>query len=93
MMSIPAMTALDMAIHLPDRKVQVKKLGVELPLQMTGAKHLAVYVAFDEKAPQVFANPSRDDPIIKSKQRDVWVYFVDEASSFSGRCRDVRWAS
>ena len=48
LLSIAAMTALDMVISLKDREVAVKKLGITMPLQRTRTRHLALSVAFDQ---------------------------------------------
>eukprot|EP00438_Fugacium_kawagutii_P008061 Skav219569 [mRNA] locus=scaffold3203:12014:25029:+ [translate_table: standard] len=79
LLSIPAMEALDMAIFLNKKEVQLGKLGISLPLVVTRTKHLAIdLLNFEGRA---VADPHPGGrPICQSEKDDLFVYLTEEAS-------------
>ena len=76
---IPAMQALDMALYMKDLKVGVRTLDLEMPMQVTRSKHIALDIAFD---PSFGAREDRQaggQPRARSDAGDFVAYFVDEA--------------
>ena len=81
LLSISAMSALDMVIHLKEQVVQVRKLDLEVPMLVTKSRHLAIDIAFDpEAAVQTEELPSTSrEPRIVSEREDLLVYYGEEA--------------
>ena len=80
LLSIAAMTALDMVIRLKEQEVAVKKLGITMPLQRTRTRHLALNVAFNPKiGERDVGQIGQHGPRATSEQEDLLVYFVEEA--------------
>ena len=80
LLSIAAMTALDMVICLKEQEVAVKKLGITMPLQRTRTRHLALNVAFNPKiGERDVGQMGQHGPRATSEQEDLLVYFVEEA--------------
>ena len=77
LLSIAAMSALDMVIRLKKRVVEVNRLDLELPMFITKTKHLAVQVAFDSTTPLSSANPS--SPRAVSEPGDLMIYYAEES--------------
>ena len=78
LLSIPAMTALDMTLQMKQRKVLVQSLNIELPMFVTKTKHLAVEVAYKEGStiPELSMEAA---PSVMSDKRDLMVYYSEEA--------------
>lgn len=77
LLSIAAMSSLDMVIRLKKKVVEVNSLELELPLYVTRTKHLAVQVAFDEATPVV--PPKHNSPRAVSEREDLMVYYNEES--------------
>lgn len=77
LLSIAAMSALDMVIRLKKQIVEVNRLSLELPMLITRTKHLAVQVAFDANVPLATADPS--SPRAVSDRGDLMVYYTEES--------------
>ena len=79
LLSIPAMTALDMVLFVKRRVCEVQKLDIELPMVVTRTKHLAVCIAYDENEVSEKALRQQSVPSIVSERDDLLVYYSEEA--------------
>ena len=80
LMSISAMTALDMVIFLKAHQVEVRQLNLTMPLLRTRTKHLGLDIAFNPDVGERTSSDVRQDrPRVQSEQEDLLVYYVDEA--------------
>jgi hypothetical protein len=78
LLSIPALVAMDAIVFVKERKMQLRALGVELPLLETRTKHLALRVCFDPQA--VIATDVSGSPRARSINDDLFVYYGEEAT-------------
>ena len=77
LLSIAAMSALDMVIRLKKLVVEVNRLDLELPMFVTRTKHLAVEVAYSQNVPAV--PPKLNSPRAISEREDLMVYYSEES--------------
>lgn len=83
LLSIAAMTALDMVVFLRRKVVMVGKLNIELPLINTHTNHLAIDVAYDQKLGIQNASQVKiAEPRFVSEKEDLLVYYGEEAKVF-----------
>ena len=83
LLSIAAMTALDMVVFLKKKIVMVGKLNIELPLINTQPNHLAIDVAYDQSlGVQNEAQVKMAEPRFVSEKEDLLVYYGEEAQVF-----------
>eukprot|EP00439_Symbiodinium_sp_Y106_P022669 s217_g2.t2 len=78
LLSIPAMSALDMVLMMKDRVVEVRTLSLELPMVTTRTNHLAVEVAFRPGA-ELPKNLAMRTPTVANDAGDLLVYYLEEA--------------
>ena len=76
LLSSGASEALDAVIHLKERKMELKKLGVAIPLHITRTRHFAVEVAYDSESVAVESL----EATCKSNSGDLYMYYMEEAS-------------
>ena len=77
--SIPAMQALDMVLCMKDLKVGIRALDLEMPMQVTRSKHIALNIAFDPAVGTREDRQAGGQPRAHSDAGDFVAYFVDEA--------------
>ena len=78
LLSIAAMDALDMVLHVRKQMVQVNTLGVEVPMLVTRSKHVAIEICYNEEhgiKPFDAAQPRS-----VSEREDLLIYYGEEAS-------------
>ena len=80
LLSISAMTALDMVVMMKERKVQIKQLQIEVPL-VTSTNHLGIDIAYDQAA-GISTGPISElgEPRCSSEREDLLVYLAEEGS-------------
>eukprot|EP00435_Cladocopium_sp_Y103_P040884 s349_g11.t1 len=79
LLSIAAMTALDMVINLEDQSVEVRKLNITMPLHWTKTRHLGLNIAFNLEIGVRETHQERHQPRAISETEDLMVYFAEEA--------------
>eukprot|EP00435_Cladocopium_sp_Y103_P001908 s5242_g1.t1 len=77
LLSIPALIALDAVIHMRERRICLRALGVELPLRETRTKHLAMTVSYNARLG--VAKDVEGSPQASSINEDLFVYYNEEA--------------
>ena len=82
---IPAMSGLDMVLHMKARTAAVQAVDLEVPMLVTWTKHLAIRVA-PELGKEWAKEPAGDKPPegsshprVVSEAEDILVYFLEEA--------------
>ena len=78
LLSIPALIALDAVIHMREKRINLRSLGVELPLRETRTKHLAMMVSYNPCLG--IAKDVEGSPKATSINQDLFVYYSEEAS-------------
>ena len=78
LLSIPALIALDAVIHMREKRINLRSLGVELPLRETKTKHLAMMVSYNPCLG--IAKDVEGSPKATSINQDLFVYYSEEAS-------------
>ena len=78
LLSIPALIALDAVIHMREKRINLRSLGVELPLRETRTKHLAMMVSYNPRLG--IAKDVEGSPKATSINQDLFVYYSEEAS-------------
>ena len=78
LLSIPALVAMDAVVFVKERKMELRALGVELPLLETRTKHLALRVCFDPQAG--IATDVSGSQMAHSINDDLFVYYGEEAT-------------
>ena len=76
LLSIAAMTALDMVLRVREQVVEVGTLDLKLPMLKTRSKHLAIWIA---RNPEEEAVVPGDSPRVVSEKDDLFVYYGQEA--------------
>ena len=76
-LSIAAMTALDMVLHVREQLVEVKSLNLQLPMLVTQSRHLAIEVCYKEELG--IKDHDLAQPRLISEREDLLVYYGEEA--------------
>ena len=79
LLSVAAMEAMDMVLLLKDRKVQIRSLGIEVPMMLTKTRHRAIDVVGSGDAVSLDVAIGKA-PTCRSDNDDLFLYLVEEAA-------------
>ena len=79
LLSIPALTALDVILFMRKRQAKIDALGLRVPLVETRTRHLAIEVAFRPEDRGHAPDHQGAGPRICSEGSDLFVYYSEEA--------------
>ena len=80
LLSIPTMDALDMILHMRRREVEIRELGLSLPMVLTRTGHVAIRVDAGAAEGLWMKGADKEKPTIVSERGDLLVYFLEEAA-------------
>ena len=90
LLSIPTMDALDMILHMRRREVEIRELGLSLPMVLTRTGHVAIRVDAGAAEGLWMKGADKEKPTIVSERGDLLVYFLEEAARPLYSCQAAR---